>query len=81
MTASAPTISCMYPTARGDFSCGLASRLKAATKLAAVIRSPVLKRKLRLSTIVLVRPSRDSVGKSFATSGIGFRLVGAGASG
>ena len=42
-TASAPTISWMWVDA-GDSSFGFATRLKAATKLAAVIRPPVWKR-------------------------------------
>ncbi len=80
ITASAPTISCMY-CVTGEVSTltfgsglrraiGFASRLKAATKFAAVTRAPVWKRYVRLSSIVCVFPSFENPGKSAATSGV-----------
>ena len=80
MTASAPSISCRYVVA-GDCSFGFASRLNAATKLAAVTRAPVLKRKVRLSVIVCVFPSLEIFGKAVATSGLAIAPCGAGLSG
>ena len=49
---------------------GLALRLNAATKFAAVIGVPVWKRYPRLSWIVATLPPRDSFGYPFATSGV-----------
>jgi hypothetical protein len=80
MTASAPTISCRYDVA-ADCSFGLASRLKAVAKFAAVTGWPVLKRNVRFSWIVCVFPSFDTFGKPFATSGSAIAPAGAGLSG
>src|SRR5215471_20917071 len=69
-TACAPAMSLRYPAvAAGDFIRGSASRLRAATKFAEVIRAPVCRRKVFFSRIVCVFPSFDTLGKSVAISG------------